>query len=89
MNDWDTISYYVYEEAMVRAERHLKRQIAVIILLLIALIGTNAGWLWYESQFADVETEVTQEADASDGGNAYLFGEKAGAVIYGTSETDN
>lgn len=87
MNDRDTISYYVYEEAMVRAERHMKRQIAVIVLLLIALIGTNAGWLWYESQFqmTEITKEVKQDVQTGDGDLTITgIGD-----IYGTSETES
>jgi hypothetical protein len=83
----DTISYFVYEDAMVRAERHLKRQIVVIILLLIALIGTNAGWLWYESQFqmTDITKEVKQDVQTGDGDLTITgIGD-----IYGTSETES
>ena len=81
----DTVSYFVYEDAMVRAERHLKRQIVVIILLLIALIGTNAGWLWYESQFqmTEITKEVKQDVQTGDGDLTITgIGD-----IYGTSET--
>lgn len=83
----DTISYFVYEDAMVRAERHLKRQIMVIILLLIALIGTNAGWLWYESQFqmTEITKEVKQDVQTGDGDLTITgIGD-----IYGTSETES
>lgn len=83
----DTVSYFVYEDAMVRAERHLKRQIVVIILLLIALIGTNAGWIYYEAQFEDIA--VTQEADSGRGGNASITGTTIGDIYYGESETND
>lgn len=46
---------------MCRAERTQKRLWVVIIILIIALIGTNAGWIIYESQFEDIY--VTQETD--------------------------
>ena len=33
-----------------------KRKFIIIVILIIALIGTNVGWLIYESQFETVET---------------------------------
>ena len=53
---------------MARAERSFKRLWAAIILLIVLLFGSNAGWLYYESQFE--ETATTIEAEADDGGNA-------------------
>lgn len=55
------VPYFVHEGEMCRAERMQKRLWVVIIILIIALIGTNAGWIIYESQFEDIY--VTQETD--------------------------
>ena len=35
----------------------------LIILLIIALVGTNTGWIVYENQFEDVVTTTEIEAD--------------------------
>lgn len=83
----DTISYFVYEDAMARFERHIKRQWIAILILLAALILTNAGWIYYEAQFEDIA--VTQEADSGRGGNASITGTTIGDIYYGESETDN
>lgn len=61
------------------AERTIKRLWICVLVLIIALIGTNAGWLYYESQFEDVVTTTTYEADATDGGNAVANGD--GSVV--------
>lgn len=45
-----SIPYIVHEGVMARFERVIKRLWIVIILLIFLLVGTNAGWLWYESQ---------------------------------------
>ena len=67
----ETIPYIAHESAMARAERAAKRLWAVIILLIVMLVGTNAAWIWYESQFEVVETtEITQEN--ADGYNNYI-----------------
>ena len=52
------------------AERTIKRLWICVLVLIIALIGTNAGWLYYESQFETITTEVTQEN--ADGYNNYI-----------------
>lgn len=62
------VPFIVHESAMARAERSFKRLWAAIILLIVLLFGSNAGWIWYESQFE--ETTTTIEAEADDGGNA-------------------
>ena len=62
------VPYIVHEASMARSERSVKRLWAAIILLIVLLFGSNAGWLYYESQFE--ETATTIEAEADDGGNA-------------------
>ena len=62
------VPYIVHEAELARAERSFKRLWAAIILLIVLLLGSNAGWLYYESQFE--ETATTIEAEADDGGNA-------------------
>ena len=62
------VPYIAYEAALTKAEFSFKRLWAAIILLIVLLFGSNAGWLYYESQFE--ETATTIEAEADDGGNA-------------------
>lgn len=79
----EAVPYIVHESAMVRAERGAKRLWTVIILLIVLLVGTNGAWLWHESQFGTVTTEVTQEN--ADGYNNYIGND--GDIVNG--ETDN
>lgn len=79
----EAVPYIVHESAMARAERGAKRLWIVIILLIVLLVGTNGAWLWYESQFETVTTEVTQEN--ADGYNNYIGND--GDFVNG--ETDN
>ena len=65
------------------AERTIKRLWIVILVLIIALIGTNGAWLYYESQFETITTEVIQEN--ADGYNNYIGND--GDIVNG--ETDN
>lgn len=65
------------------AERTIKRLWICVLVLIIALIGTNGAWLYYESQFETITTEVTQEN--ADGYNNYIGND--GDIVNG--ETDN
>lgn len=62
------IPYIAFESATSRQERTIKRLWILCLVLIIALLGTNAGWIWYENQFEDVV--VTQEN--ADGYNNYI-----------------
>ena len=71
---------------MARLERVIKRLFILLIILIVLLFGTNAGWLWYESQFEDVETKVTQELDSGEGGDAII---NDGVHINGEGKTNS
>lgn len=57
------VPYVVHESAMARAERQAKRLVAVIILLIVLLVGSNIGWMVYESQFETIESTVEENYD--------------------------
>lgn len=63
-----SIPYIAFESAQTRLEIINRRLCIICIILIIALIGTNAGWLYYESQFED--TVVEQEIDAQADGDS-------------------
>lgn len=75
------VPYTVHEDAMARAERQSKRLVAIIILLIILLVGSNIGWLVYESSFEEVTTEEIV-IDADENGNANYIGND-GDIING------
>ena len=85
----NNVDYYTYEDAMFRAERHTKRWIMAFFVVLMALIVTNVGWIVYESSFEDVTTTVTQESSSDGGGDSIIYGNHAGEVTYGESETNS
>lgn len=64
-------------------ERTVKRLWIVIILLIVLLVGTNAMWVYYESQFAD-EVVETYTAETDSGGTAIV--NRDGEVNYGESD---
>jgi hypothetical protein len=82
-----SVPYVVHESAMARAERQTKSLVWVIVLLIVLLVGSNVGWLIYESQFEVVEEviETTITQDNSDGYNNYIGND--GDIVNG--ETDN
>ena len=82
-----TIPYIVHESNMARMERIIKRLWILMILLVLMLVGTNAAWICYESQWQTVETtEVSQDVDTGEG-DAYVAG--IGDVYYGEGQTNS
>lgn len=69
-----------------RFERIIKRLWILCIILIIALFGTNAAWLWHESQFEYYE--ITQEATA-DGNNDISLQNVSGDYYGGQSKTNH
>ena len=64
------------ELAFAFSERMVKRLWITILVLIFILVGTNAAWLYYESQWGTVYQEVTQEADT--GTNNFVGGDVIG-----------
>ncbi len=86
MDDNKMIPYIAFESATSRQERTIKRLWILCLVLIIALLGTNAGWIYYESSFEDVV--VTQEATA-DGSSDINLQNVGGDYYERQSETDN
>lgn len=58
------VSYIVYESALTRMERTIKRLWILCMILVAVIIGSNIAWIYHESQFEDVS--VTQDVVAED-----------------------
>ena len=86
MENTDNILYITYESAMARMERANKRNFIIIIILILALIATNAGWIIYESQFETVETSTQIEAEQN-GAEVNIVG--GGDINYGAESQSN
>lgn len=78
------ISYFVHEAEMARQERTVKRLWILCIIIFLALVVTNAGWIAYEASFED--TVVEQDVDTGFG-DAIVSG--VGDITYGTGETNS
>ena len=79
----EAIPYIAYESAMARMERANKRSCIIIIILIAALILSNAGWIIYESQFETVETTIEAEQSGAD---INIVG--GGDIHYGAESND-
>ena len=77
-----TVPYFVHEGEMARMERINKKLWILCIVLFLAFAVTNAGWIYYESQFVD--EVVSQDVDTGDGA-AFVAGI---GDIYGAGEAD-
>lgn len=66
----ENVPYIVHESSLARMERINRRLWIALILVICLLVATNGAWLWYESQWEVVETEITQENDG--GYNNYI-----------------
>lgn len=78
------VSFAAFESACARLERANHRLFIVAILLLAALLATNAAWIYYESQFEDVYVQQEVDQDTESGNNAFIGGD-----FYGKAESDN
>lgn len=81
------IPRYYHEAEVARQELMIKRLFWALVAAIVLLVGTNAGWIWYESQWEDVT--MTQEATNDGGGDLVLNGVARGDIYYGESKTDN
>lgn len=82
-----TMSEGAWERHEERNKKLINKLIAVILVLVFLLVGSNVAWLVYESQFETIETieeyEVVQEG-ASGNNNSVING---GEIVNG--ETDS
>lgn len=72
-----TISAMEHEADMERQQEDKKHLWIVIVILIVALILSNAGWIYYASQFEEVSENTTvesYEATVDGNGNAVVNG---------------
>ena len=83
----EPVTYLAFESMKATLERTIRRLWILALVLIVLLFGTNAAWIYYESQWEVVEsTEVTQEVDTGEGA-AYVAG--IGDVYYGEGPTNS
>lgn len=84
--DVKDVSYIVFESTIARFDRVIKRLWVIILILVFLLLGTNLAWLYYESQFEEVE-QVTTTQDVKQKGdkNTFIGGDNG----YAENKDDN
>lgn len=76
------IPYYAHEAEIMRMEKHARRLWVLVIILIFAMLATNAAWLWYINQYDFEEYEYQQ-----DGEGINIIGEGNGVNTNGTRFT--
>ena len=71
-NTPENVSYTVYQEAQARADRRFKYMWITVIFLIMLLVGTNVGWIIYESQYIE-SVSVSQDV-STQSSPAYVNG---------------
>lgn len=77
------VPFQSHQADMARLDRANRRLWILLIILLAMLLLTNAGWIWYESQWVD--ESVVQEVDTGEG-DAFVAG--IGDITYGEGKAD-
>ena len=82
--------YMAFESSQARIERVNFKLWIVILVLIVTLIGTNAGWIWYENQWKYVDTTtVTQDVEAQSDDGSDLNLNTIGGDYYGGESESN
>lgn len=58
-------------------QRHLRREkrfVALVVLLVLLLVGSNVGWMIYENSFDDITETYTAEQDGAETNNSVING---------------
>ena len=83
MSERKSVHFATVEGIVDRLDRINRRLIAIIVLLIILLVGSNVAWLIYESQFETYTTETDTEIEAVQlGGQTNMV--SGGDINYGT-----
>lgn len=74
MNEKEVVNipYFVTEGMIDRQSKTIRRLWVMCMLLIVLLVGTNALWLYYESQFMYVEETVEQDIDTGEGDSTII-----------------
>jgi len=82
-----TVPFFIHEATVERLERLNKRWFIFALIVFIALIATNAGWIVYESQY---ETYYySQEAQTDNAPAITLLNTGEGDINYGQGKTSS
>ena len=74
----ESIPFIAHESVVATLERTIKRLWILALALIFLLVGTNAIWIWNESQFEDVVITQDVAQDAENGTNNFIGGDLIG-----------
>ena len=87
-NDMAVMPIAQHEKDQNRLMGIIKSLIAVIVILIVILVGSNVGWLIYESQYEVVEeTSTTVEQKNENGYNNFIGND--GDIVNGETNDKN
>lgn len=88
-----SVPYAVLADFKETAKANSLKWFIICLVLIVLLVGSNIGWLVYESQFEDVVTTetITQEVeqDADNGENYFVGGDMVGETEYKNNENQS
>ena len=81
------VPYIVYEGEMARQERHVKRLVVMLAVMLVLFFASNMAWLYVWNQYEYIEETETTTIDAQqDGEGVNIVGGED--VSYGSGSND-
>lgn len=80
-----SVPYFVYEGEQTRMERINKRLVAVLIIVLLALVFTNAMWLYSWTQYDYTSEDSVVTVDSRNGVANYVGND--GYIAYGSDSS--
>ena len=80
-----SVPYFVYEGEQTRMERINKRLVAVLIIVLLALVFTNAMWLYSWTQYDYTSEDSVVTVDSRNGVANYIGND--GYIAYGSDSS--
>ena len=79
------VPYIVYEGEMARQERHVKRLVVMLAVMLVLFFASNMAWLYVWNQYEYVDETTTIDAQQDGEGVNIVGGED---VSYGADGND-
>lgn len=80
-----SVPYFVYEGEQTRMERINKRLVAVLIIVLLALVFTNAMWIYSWTQYDYTSEDSVVTVDSRNGVANYVGND--GYIMYGSDSS--
>ena len=83
MDKTKDVPYIAFEAEMARKERTERRMWVVVIVLILALVGSNAAWIYRETQYENVVTTTYEQRADGDSANLIVGGDYSNDMAEG------